>query len=156
MNVIRHILVTTDFSDYSVAGLEYALSIAAQFRAEVHLLHVIEKGKGKSAQDEEALAWRELRMFIADHTDEYTSIGQVVVHGDPAEEIVRYARCNAMDIIVIATHGRTGLKHLVMGSIAETVVRRSTVPVLAVKPAVVCEHILSENDVAHDLHIQHS
>ena len=154
--LIQKFLVTTDFSDYSLAGLEHALSMAAQFRADIHLLHVAEKGRGKSRQAVEALARCEMQKFITENTDEYTCIRQIILQGDPADEITRYARSNAIDMIVIATHGRTGLKHIVMGSIAEKVVRFSTVPVLTVKPTLVCERILSETDIAHDLHIHSS
>jgi len=150
--LIRNILVTTDFSGYSLAGLEYALSMAAQFHADLHLVYVIEKGKAR--QETEALARSEMKQFVADNTDDYTCIDQIVLQGNPADEITRYARTNAIDLIVIATHGRTGLKHIVMGSIAEKVVRYSTVPVITVKPSVVYEHLLSENDIEHDLHIQ--
>jgi len=153
MNPIQSIMVTTDFSDYSVAGIECALSLSNAFHADIHLLHVVEKGRGKSRQDAETHARREMQRFVAENIDEYTCVGQIILEGDPADEIVKYARNNAIDMIVIATHGRTGLKHIVMGSIAEKVVRCSTVPVLTVKPTVVRERILSENDVAHDLHI---
>jgi len=127
MKPIRNIIVTTDFSDYSVAGLTCALSVAVPFNADIHLLYVVEKGKGRNPQDAEAIARREMQKFIAEHINEYTCIGQIILHGDAAEEIVNYARNNAIDMIVIATHGRTGLKHIVMGSIAEKVVRSSTV-----------------------------
>ena len=59
-----------------------------------------------------------------------------------------------VDLVVMATHGRTGLKHVLMGSVAEKVVRMSTAPVLTVKPRVVREYIIAAEDVEHDLHIR--
>ena len=153
MKAIKNILVTTDFSDHSLAGLEYALGLTAQFRANITLLYVVEKKKNTGSRDGIAAASIEMQQFVAENTDEFICLGQVVVEGDPAMEIVRYAGEHSFDMIVIATPGLTGIRHIVLGSIAEKVIRLSYVPVLMVKPTVICEHILSEQDVSHDLHI---
>lgn len=150
MYAIKKLLVTTDFSDYSAAALEYALSFADVHRADVHLLHAIE---GHPNTEEEANAHEKMQKFIFEKVDEYTSVHQVILVGSPPDEIIRYAREHVIDLIVIATHGRTGLAHVVMGSIAEKVIRHSTVPVLAVKPAAVLEQLVTDKDIVHDLHI---
>jgi nucleotide-binding universal stress UspA family protein len=62
------------------------------------------------------------------------TVVQAVVEGSPKVEIVRYARLHAIDLIVLATHGRTGLAHLIIGSVAESVVRTAPCPVLTVHP----------------------
>jgi nucleotide-binding universal stress UspA family protein len=163
MYTIKKILVTTDFSDHSAAALDHAISLAEFHRAELHLLHVIEEGtppaprKGDarpaSVQRREASARRQMARFIYEHIDEFTTIRDAIRFGTPDIEFIRYAKENAIDLIVIATHGRTGLAHIVMGSVAERVVRSSPVPVLTVKPAAVLERLVTELDLIHDLHI---
>jgi nucleotide-binding universal stress UspA family protein len=164
MYTIKNILVTTDFSEYSAAALDHALSLAETHRANVHLLHVIEerpglarrKGAAESGSPRKgsrASASRQMSKFIYEHVDEYTTVQEAVRSGVPHVEFIRYAKEHGIDLIVIATHGRTGLSHVVMGSVAERVVRYSPVPVLTVKPAAVLERLVTEEDVVHDLHL---
>jgi universal stress protein A len=167
MYSIKNILVTTDFSEYSAAALDHALSLAEIHRADVHLLHVIEERPGLSRRKSEsesgparkgseASAARQMSKFIYEHVDEYMSIQEAIRSGTPHIEFIRYAKEHRIDLIVIATHGRTGLSHMVMGSVAERVVRHSPVPVLTVKPAAVLERLVTEEDVMDDLHIRPS
>lgn len=158
---IRKILVTTDFSDFSIAALEYAFSLATAHEASVHLLHVVDvkqrhilqKGGKSSAASLEQAARSSMRQFINDTIDEYTVVTPVIRLGIPADEIAEYAREGQIDLIVMATHGRTGLAHALIGSIAEKVIRCSTVPVFVVKPTAVIEQLITEDDVASDLHL---
>jgi nucleotide-binding universal stress UspA family protein len=69
-------------------------------------------------------------------------------------EIRKFAEEEGVDLVVIATHGRTGLKHIVMGSVAERTVRHSSIPVLTVKPHPLRETILKNEDVERDLHLR--
>lgn len=149
MHPIRRILVTTDFSHYSVAAFEYAFSLADIHNADVHVLHVAEAG---SSGQEEA-ARKCMQNFIVANVDEFQNVVRAVRTGVPHEEIARYAKECEVDLIVIATHGRTGLAHVLMGSVAEKVVRRAAVPVLTVKPAAMLEKLISEDDVREGLHI---
>ena len=71
-----------------------------------------------------------------------------------AAMILRYADEEGVDMIVMATHGRAGLRHAVLGSVAEKVVRLSHVPVLAVKPRPVRENLLRNEDIEKDLHLR--
>ena len=71
------------------------------------------------------------------------------VQRDPIKHTIEH-----IDLVVMATHGRTGLKHVLMGSVAEKVARMSTAPVLTVKPRAVREYIIAAEDVEHDLHIR--
>jgi nucleotide-binding universal stress UspA family protein len=160
MFTIKKILVTTDFSDFSIAALEYAFAMATVHEASVHLLHVVDprqrlaigKGKGTAASNEQA-ARVSMQQFINDTVDEYTVVTPVIRTGVPADEIAQYAREEQIDLIVMATHGRTGLAHAIIGSIAEKVIRSSTVPVFVVKPTAVIEKLITEDDVARDLHL---
>ena len=163
MYKIKNILVTTDFSEYSASALEYALSLADAHNADLHLLHIVEKkrGDGKktakqrktAAKSGEDSAHRKMNKFISERIGPTVAVRQVVLSGHAASEIVRYARNRSIDVIVIATHGRTGLAHAFLGSIAEKVVRYSPVPVLAVKPPAVVEKLVTEEDVLKSLHI---
>lgn len=164
MYIIRNILVSTDFSDFSAAAVEYASSFALLYSAKIHLVHVIEPGSVVGVPnvglnttalvtDLEDLAQEEMRKFVYWKLKNNTNLEQVILHGEPHREIVRYARENDIDLIVIATHGRTGLAHILMGSVAERIVRLSPLPVLAVKPAEMRERILKKEDVEEDLHV---
>jgi nucleotide-binding universal stress UspA family protein len=160
MFTIKKILVTTDFSDFSIAALEYAFAMATVHEASVHLLYVVDPraryalGKGsRSAADHEQTARVSMQQFINDTIDEFTVVTPVIRSGVPADEIAQYAREEQIDLIVMATHGRTGLAHALIGSIAEKVIRSSTVPVFVVKPTAVIEKLITEDDVARDLHL---
>lgn len=166
MFIIKNILVTTDFSDYSAAALDHALSLAEIHDAKVHLLHVVEertglsRHKGAAGSDStpksgEALAARRMSRFVFEHIDEYTTVLESIRSGIPHVEFIRYAKEHAIDLIVIATHGRTGLSHVVVGSVAERVVRYSPVPVLTVKPLALLEQLATGEDIAQDLHLPH-
>ncbi|HTK82660.1 MAG TPA: universal stress protein, partial [Bacteroidota bacterium] len=128
------------------------ISIAEKYEAEIHLLHVVDTA-GKSNADEEQNARKIMKTFVNEHIDESVWVLQAVRSGRPHDEIVRYAQMNGINLIVIATHGRTGISHAIMGSIAEKVVRHSPVPVLTVHPSTVIERLVSESDVLSDLHI---
>jgi len=142
---IRRILFPTDFSEYADHAWSYALTFAQEFGAEVHLLHVVappprlaeayavnfdpEKmvkalaGEANASMDrtvEAAKSWglifrREVRV------------------GVDFREIIDYVAKHGIDLIVMATHGRTGLAHALLGSVAEKVVRKSPCPVLTIK-----------------------
>lgn len=144
---LSKILVPTDFSDFSRFGLDYALALAARFEAELHLLNVVEDPTifvpdptmlGVAAVaippgELEKDALTKLATLPGD-LDNGHSIQRIVRHGSPFVEIVRYARDSSADLIVMGTHGRTGLNHILLGSVAERVVRKAPCPVLTVRP----------------------
>jgi len=136
--MIKRILVPVDFSEASLEALEPAVDLAKHYEGELLLLHVVEPvyyavpaieviaeqqsfAKGELARMAEKLAKQGVRCHTLLRT------------GTPYVEIVRCALGNAADIIVMATHGRTGFSHLMMGSVAERVVRTSGCPVLTVR-----------------------
>jgi len=141
----RRILCAVDLSEPSRAALRDAAQIARDCNAELTLLHVSKIGKPMTGadpfvpdidtvmrEDREALEaelqpWREEAARIADR-----AVTVTVVHGSPADEIVKFAG-ERFDLVVVATHGRTGVRRLVLGSVAEHVVRESSVPVLVVR-----------------------
>lgn len=164
MYIIKNILVATDFSDFSTAAIEYASSLALLYGARIHLVHVIEPGPIVGVHNVElntsglmteleANTQEQMRKFVYWKLKNNTNLEQVILQGEPHREIVRYAQEHEIDLIVIASHGRTGLAHILMGSVAERIVRLSPIPVLAVKPLEMRERILRKEDVEEDLHV---
>lgn len=142
---IKKILVSTDFSTHSLAAVEYARVIATKFGAEIILLHVVntvpvpgvtslDPNKGRLVRKMERKALKELKAFAIEHLKGMRNLELVLSTGVPYEEIVRIATNEGVDLVVISTHGRTGLAHVMIGSVAERVVQYSPMPVLAVKP----------------------
>ena len=140
------ILVPTDFSPPSDRALEHARRMAARCGATLHLLHVLEETMDTSAfasdvlvpDSPEVLAARleEAREKLAHRSggaaSEQPRASTEVVTGSSTRTIVRYAADNGFDLIVMGTHGRKGFAHLVMGSVAEEVVRTASCPVLSI------------------------
>ncbi|NLF07662.1 MAG: universal stress protein, partial [Pirellulaceae bacterium] len=132
----------TDFSDCSERARTYACELAKRFTAELHLLHVVVPlpiPVHMSTVPEELLEPEEsARQALESWNDPaYEAARKVVrtiVTGTPFIEIVRYARENQIDLIVVGTHGRSGLMHSLIGSVAERVVRKASCPVLTVRP----------------------
>jgi universal stress protein A len=143
---LQKILLPTDFSNYSAAATKYACELATKFDAELHLLHTLEShltstpnfGFGldlpKYISESRAAAEKSLAGVLDPKWASGRKVLQAVVEGSPKTEIVRYARKHNIDLIVLATHGRTGLSHVMMGSVAESVVRTAPCPVLTVRP----------------------
>ena len=150
MVYLKKILVTTDLSQFSLEALAYAQSFGLLYASRIFLLHVDEHTHHRS--DDQALA--ALAEFVARNVDPDIKLTQVVRSGHPASEIRKFSQEENVDLIVMATHGRTGVKHALMGSVAEKVVRLSAVPVLAVKPLPVRESLLRDEDVENELHLR--
>jgi nucleotide-binding universal stress UspA family protein len=142
----KRVLVPIDYSEFSQAAVDYATDLARGLDAELVMLHVVDPGVPTTptyagpmmgydsvyeAQVQKAQAY----------LDELTPWMQGVAHrslvrsGFPATEIVALAKAEPVDVIVMATHGRTGLSRLVMGSTTEAVLRTSPVPVLTLRTA---------------------
>lgn len=163
---LKRILVTTDLSEFSLAAMEYATSLAVLYGADLHVLHVTDVFSPVSGlqgpdvdtdvygQRSAAISESELRKVIRPFSQPGLRVVPVVRIGTPAGEITRYARENGFDLIIMATHGRTGLAHMVLGSVAEKVVRLSDVPVLTVKPVEVREGIIRKEDIENELHLR--
>src|SRR5216683_5126386 len=145
---IRSILLPTDFSECGNYALSYAASLARTFGASIICVNVIEPivhTVGYSGMTEplpiadiseqlEDSAERELPKLAECEECAGLNVEEVMVHGDAAAEIVRVAGEREADLIVISSHGRTGLGRMIFGSTAEAVVRHANCPVLVVKP----------------------
>jgi len=142
---LRRILVPIDFSENSKKALRYAQPFAEQFRAEIILLHVVEpmiRPEGymivPAAMESRRVARmdeREVRLGSLRHREIGEGIkGDTIVQmGEPYKEIINMAKARKAHLIIIATHGYTGVKHMLVGSTAERVVRQAPCPVLVVR-----------------------
>jgi nucleotide-binding universal stress UspA family protein len=145
---IRSILLPTDFSECAESALPYAVQMARPAGARLICLHVVEPlmppvGYAPVAEplpavdiseQLQASAERELPKLAAREECAGLEVEELIGHGEAAAEIVRVARERDVDLIVISSHGRTGLGRMLFGSTAESVVRHAHCPVLVVKP----------------------
>ncbi len=144
--VIKKILCPIDFSANSTHALDYAVALAVANAAELRLLHVVQipwtafptdpmlpQFSSEVMEDYSASCKRQLDEVKETVRAGYARVTSEMCTGTPFVEIIRTAREQASDLIVIGTHGRTGLAHVMMGSVAEKVVRKAPCPVLSVK-----------------------
>lgn len=135
----KKILVPTDFSPPSKQALEVAASLARKQGAKIVVVHVMEPlpahGEGQLVHSFDDVGVEKSRQDLADVVPADTAIRceHKLMRGDAAAQILRAAEDTSADLIVMGTHGRTWLAHLLMGSVAEDVVRRAACPVLTVK-----------------------
>jgi nucleotide-binding universal stress UspA family protein len=120
--ITQQILVATDFSDNAEAAVTFAVRTAGALGARLHLLHVLVPGEMDVAR---------LLAYTASAAGPTVSVVATAA-GHPAEEILRYATKHGIDLIVIGAHGRTGLSRLLLGNVAERVLRAARCPVLVV------------------------
>jgi universal stress protein A len=160
MIYLKKILVTTDLSPHSLAAIEYASSFGTLYSSRLYLLLVIEKREAPRVNEghvhyrSEEDAKAALEEFARKHLPPESKAHLVVRKGTPTEGILQFAEEEGIDMIVIATHGHTGLRHMMMGNVAEKVVRHSRIPVLTVKPPPFRENYIKNEDVESDLHLR--
>ncbi len=143
MLTIKKILCPTDFSEASLKGLDYAAELAAIFKAEISVLYVLpiippapmDPNFSFEVPEFERIIHKDseekLKALVEKRIPKTVKTTAVVGHGSPAKEIVRVAEEAKTDLIVIATHGHSGWHHLVLGSVAEKVIRLAHCPVFA-------------------------
>lgn len=148
---IKRILVPVDFSDDSLQALAYAREFAKSFRAELLILYAVEPiyyatpadmyatsaSVGMLLDEQRKVGAQQLARLAADLKKRRLRCRTILKTGSPAQVIVDTARGSRADVIIMATHGRTGLAHMVMGSTAEKVVRTASCPVITLRPGVV-------------------
>jgi universal stress protein A len=122
---IREILFASDFSPHSDHAFDAALTLAQHFGARLHLLHVVHH-----PQEQEAARAR--LNALAEQKAAAVESSVAIETGSPASQIVKHAEREKVDLIVMGTHGRTGLAHVARGSVAETVVRHAPCLVLTI------------------------
>lgn len=145
MDILKRILHATDFSQNSNQALRYACDFARTFNAELHLVHVFQDASltyppitGYAPPDyyQQMVdsAGSELDKLPGETCNFEGPLVRHILEGVPFVEIIRYARKNTIDMIIMGTHGRSGLSNLLIGSVAENVVRKAPCPVLTVHP----------------------
>ena len=142
---LKRILVATDFSDHSKVAVKYAAALAEAFSSEVILCHVVEapdlisqippSGEGyfppNFQEQQRQAAEKECDKIIADHG---IKTGRtLIVEGSPFFEVIRAAKAENVDLVVVGTHGRGAIAHVLLGSVAEKIVRKAPCPVLTVR-----------------------
>ena len=146
MIALKNVLVPTDFSETSDSALRYGKALAAAFGATLHVVHIVEEPYGQpwaveaygfslAALQDEWIKDAKRRLAESLSAEEQATLHAVTttVLGHPVMEILRYAKDHAIDLIVMGTHGRGPLGHVVLGSVAERVVRKAPCPVLTVR-----------------------
>jgi nucleotide-binding universal stress UspA family protein len=138
MIALKNVLVAVDFGEASEAALVYARNFARNFGARLHVLHVLENTFLRPMANDpyvvETATTRQLLDRLTDDDRETLRALPVIRKSDaPADEIVRYAKDEHIDLIVLGTHGRKAMAHLLVGSVAERVVRTAPCPVLTVR-----------------------
>ena len=140
---LKKVLVPIDFSEPSLKALKYAVAFAGQFGASICLVHVVEpasflndvRNVPLAVSDREVAntLHHKLVMLARKEIDPLTPVHPLVCIGKPFDEIVKTAKTFNADLIIIATHGRTGFKRAILGSTAERVVQHAPCPVLVVR-----------------------
>lgn len=128
---VKRILYPTDFSTYSNQAYFHAVGLAETYGASLTIVYVYTPGSAESAGGSRRY-WRS-QLEQVRPSNPAIPVHHAFLEGDPASEIVRYAADAGIDVIVIGTHGRTGVDRLVMGSVAEKVMREAPCSVLVVK-----------------------
>lgn len=141
---LRKILLPVDFSEPCLKATEYAVELATRFEATLHLLHIIEDPvvylpmfesySLPTPEQFETYAQDRLENWIAAEDHDGCRLELHWIHGSPARSIVEFSKKQEMDLVVMGTHGRGFATHLILGSVAEKVVRSAPCPVLTVHP----------------------
>jgi len=148
MLTLKIVLVPTDFSDASESALRYGKAMAEKFGAALHVVHVMEDllahawaaevyvSSMPQLRDEiEKESRLRLGALLTDAERKTLRAETALLAGNPFLEIIRYAKTHGVDLIVMGTHGRGPIAHMLLGSVAEKVVRKSPCPVLTVREA---------------------
>ncbi|HKI83547.1 MAG TPA: universal stress protein [Candidatus Krumholzibacteria bacterium] len=141
---VKTILYPTDFSENARHAIPHLLEVAKCFSAQIHLLHVVETSlqvadvSWSAAQPEmdtriHEAAKERLEKLAEEIGLPKERLSLAVVDGHPSLEITRYAKAHEIDMIVMSTHGHSGLSHFLLGSVTERVVRKASCPVLTVR-----------------------
>jgi nucleotide-binding universal stress UspA family protein len=140
MITLNHVLVPHDFGDTSKTAMDYAIALARMFDAVVDVLHVRDRAETVIPAQFPRELYEELETTVRERLLRITALDETIPgldfhlrSGTAHAEILRFAREQRTDLIVLGTHGRRGVAHAVMGSVAETVVRTAPCPVLTVR-----------------------
>ncbi len=143
---IKRILLPTDLSEASISAFKYAKSLAEKYGASIYVLHILENlppvlaihaldlTVDRVEKNMEENARNQLEKIVKENLKTKAKVQVFIRKGLVDDEIVKFADEKKIDLIVMGTHGRTGIEYTLLGSIAEKVVRKAKCPVLTVKP----------------------
>jgi nucleotide-binding universal stress UspA family protein len=141
--LIKKILIATDGSEYTKSAVDYGIDLAKNTESKLYTIYVIDTAAFASIPMD--AAWESMYELLKQEGDEATkyvaeraenedlSIERQTIEGHPAEEIIKFAEKNSINLIVMGTLGKSGLDRFLLGSVAEKVVRNSKIPVLVVR-----------------------
>ncbi|HQF43669.1 MAG TPA: universal stress protein [Ignavibacteriaceae bacterium] len=157
-STIKKVLVPIDFSDYSKSALKYAINFSKFFNAEIILIYVVEPviypldfSMGQIAMPSFSTEWDQRAKEELDKLAKKeinSSVKTIIKTGKPFLEIIETAKEENIDLIIIATHGHTGVEHIIFGSTAEKVVRKAPRPVLTLREPIKGYNHKEENNKA--------
>ena len=143
---IKKILFPCDFTENSTKILPYVQSLSEKYNSMIYLLHVVQDllrwggfyipHPSLEQYQKEALKYaeKEMEKICKEHLQGCPNFNRRIVSGDPDTEIFKVIESEGIDLVIMGTHGRKGLEHTIVGSVAENVVRKSPVPVLVINP----------------------
>ncbi|MCB2186720.1 MAG: universal stress protein [Deltaproteobacteria bacterium] len=147
MKEIKKILFPTDFSEHNSRLLPWVKSLVQKYQAELFVLNVSSNlefnfpfvyaphlNLDEVSKQIQSYSTEMMDKFVKEHLSDLPGTTTEVLIGDPAKEILAYIKKHEIDLIVMATHGRTGFEHAVFGSVAERVIKSSHIPVFVVNP----------------------
>ena len=143
----KHILAPTDFSHHAESAVKSAFELAEEFGATVHLVHTLAEPVSAIApepmivaapppefyQESEKSCLEALGNVAAKFGKPGLTVQKAALWGSPVDTVLEYAEREPIDLIVISTHGRTGLSHVLLGSVAESIIRNAPCPVLTIR-----------------------
>ena len=146
MKPFKKILYPVDLSDVSRQIVPWVIMMAEKFDAQICILFVVRSFEylysfqlAKPEIDNFTLSFikgaeKKIKEFVEDNFKEYPDLKTKILSGDPADQILEYIISDGIDMVIMGTHGRKGINHILFGSVAERVVKNSPVPVLTVNP----------------------
>ena len=138
---LKNILCTTDFSDYSNYAIPYAIRLAKEYNSKLHVCHVVDITP-VAAYDEAVVQWVHQQKAVREYAQQQLNqligdlpldVEQVVVEGQTVGEITRYAEEKHIDLAIAATHGRSGLKRVLLGSVTERLIQTLPCPLMSIR-----------------------
>lgn len=142
-NLYKKILIATDGSEYTKKAVDYGVDLSKHTGAKLHAIYVVDTAAFASIPMD--AAWESMYELLRQEGNEATKyvaekaeaegveIERLTVEGHPADELIKYAESNSIDMIILGTIGKSGLDRFLLGSVAEKVVRNSKIPVLVVR-----------------------
>jgi nucleotide-binding universal stress UspA family protein len=138
---LKNILCTTDFSDFSNYAVPYAIRLAKEFKARLYVCHVVDITP-IAAYDEAVVRWVDQQKALTEYAQEQLNhligeqtldVEQVVTVGHPVDDITRIAGEKQIDLAIAATHGRSGLKRVILGSVTERLIQTLPCPLMSIR-----------------------